>query len=202
MVFSKNIWFFSWEISLFLFLMSSFFLMWQMIVSQPLPWCRKYKKETVEHVCVKEWWKKRHELKLSSTLVYYVLPFYIPTRTVKRMFLNWKVRVLGFQRSLSRPFVYVHSYRCHWIRCSMYLLVFFVLGRRQESSKDTFVPTKDCTIHYHWCLRTKPTPYTLQPLSPCGTAVRYYFAEGWLALKLYHVKLNFVFVAPNFGVQS
>ena len=66
----------------------------------------------------------------------------------------------------------------------------FALGSRWESSKDIFVPTKECTIHYH----TKPNPYALQPFSPCETAVRYYFEEGWLTLKLYHVKLNFVFV--------
>ena len=55
----------------------------------------------------------------------------------------------------------------------IFFFFFFVLSRRCESSKDTFVPTKECTIHYRWCLRTKPTPYTLQPLSPRGTAVRY-----------------------------
>ena len=84
----------------------------------------------------------------------------------------------------------------------MYNCFFFTLSRRWESSEGTFVLTKDCTIHHLWCLLTKPTLYTLQPLSPRGTAVRYYFAEEWLALKLYYVKLNFAFVAPTFGIVA
>ena len=87
---------------------------------------------------------------------------------------KWETRSIILTEELWWPIMYIFFF-------------FFVLRRRWESSKDTFVPTKECTIHHRWCLCTKPTPYTLQPLSPRGTAVRYYFAAGWLAEKLYYI---------------
>ena len=39
-------------------------------------------------------------------------------------------------------------------------------------------------------MRTKFTPYILKPLSLRDTAVRYYFAEGWLTLKPTHTKFR------------
>ena len=90
--------------------------------------------------------------------------------------------------NIRKTMLYLVIMLVFFIRFSYFFLLFFVLGRNREYSKDTFVPTKECTIRHHWCLRTKPTIYPLQPLSPCDSALRYYFAVGWLALRLYHVQ--------------
>ena len=49
------------------------------------------------------------------TLVCYILSFYTPTRSIKRTLLKQEVRLLAIQRTLSRPFVYVHSHTCLFI---------------------------------------------------------------------------------------
>ena len=67
------------------------------------------------------------------TFVCYALSFYSATTSGKQTFLNWKVRVLGFYRTLSRPFVYVHSHTC----LSFMLVVIGLLG--------------SCSMHLQMC---------------------------------------------------
>ena len=79
----------------------------------------------------------------------------------------------------------------------------FVLSRKWIFERHLFFfqqKSTQFTLSGVYILNT--APYTLQTLSPSGTAVRYYLSDGWLDRKLYHIKLNFASFFPVIGVLA